>query len=725
MFLKENFLAICKRSEIRRLYAIQKLNGNKLSLQKYAPEPISSISAIRRRSMVSRAGTILSMALIGFAVAISGVAAEKRDLTDMSLQDLLNIEIFSASKFLQKASEAPASIDIITADEIARYGYRNINDVLRSVPGFYVTNDRNYSYIGARGFARPGDYNSRLLLLVDGKRLNDNVYDSFLAGEESPVDIDLISRIEVIRGPSSSLYGASAFFGIINIVTKTGVDFAGTEVSAEAASYDRYKGRITTGTKLHNGVEFLLSATVLDSHGQGKLLFPEYNDRANNFGFAENADAERKRNIFASFSFQNWSARAGHNSRKKIIPTGSFDTVFNTDRTFTIDSHTFADLKYDRVLAGDLGLSLRMTYDRSRYHGDYLYDYSETEDPVFVINRDGSQGEFWGAEFQLTKRFLQKHRFTSGLDYRNNIHQDQDNYDVDPYVSYLSDRRNSDVWAAYLQDEYSIIKDLVLSAGLRYDHYQSFGGTTNPRIGLIYGGSRRTTVKALYGQAFRAPNVYELYYKGGISKDNPLLKPESIRTWELVFERSLGQSVRLSSSVYDYTIKNLITQDMELTSGMLVYENAQKVNAKGLEIQLTRKDANGIQMRLSYTAQRALDADSHEPLSNSPRQVTQASLIAPFVKGKLFASFETLYMGRRRTLSGKAVDSFMVSNLAIFSHKLFRNFELSAGLYNVFDKRYSDPGSEEHRQNSIEQDGRTFRVKIAYRIPFAKFEDGK
>lgn len=162
--------------------------------------------------MISRAGTVLSMVLIGFAVAISGVVAAERDLTDMSLLDLLNIEIFSASKFLQKASEAPASIDIITADEIARYGYRNINDVLRSVPGFYVTNDRNYSYIGARGFARPGDYNSRLLLLVDGKRLNDNVYDSVLAGEESPVDIDLISRIEVIRGPSSSLYGTSARF---------------------------------------------------------------------------------------------------------------------------------------------------------------------------------------------------------------------------------------------------------------------------------------------------------------------------------------------------------------------------------------------------------------------------------------------------------------------------------------------------------------------------------
>jgi outer membrane receptor for ferrienterochelin and colicin len=98
----------------------------------------------------------------------SASAADKGDLTDLSLQELMNVEIFSASKFLQKASEAPSSITIVTADEIQRYGYRNINDVLRSLPGFYISNDRNYSYIGVRGFSRPGDYNSRVLMLVDG-----------------------------------------------------------------------------------------------------------------------------------------------------------------------------------------------------------------------------------------------------------------------------------------------------------------------------------------------------------------------------------------------------------------------------------------------------------------------------------------------------------------------------------------------------------------------------
>ena len=86
-----------------------------------------------------------------------------------------------------------------------RYGYRTLADILRSVRGFYVTNDRNYSYLGVRGFSRPGDYNARILLLVDGHRLNDNIFGAALIGTEFPLDVDLIERVEIIRGPSSSL----------------------------------------------------------------------------------------------------------------------------------------------------------------------------------------------------------------------------------------------------------------------------------------------------------------------------------------------------------------------------------------------------------------------------------------------------------------------------------------------------------------------------------------
>src|SRR3989454_5505517 len=143
-------------------------------------------------------------------------------------QDLPSV--FGASKYEQKPSEAPASISIITADEIQRYGYRTLSEILRSVRGLFTTYDRNYSYIGARGFDRPGDYDTRILLLLDGHRINDNVYDQASIGTESIVDVNAIERVEVIRGPSSSLYGTNAFLAVVNVITKSGRELKGGEI---------------------------------------------------------------------------------------------------------------------------------------------------------------------------------------------------------------------------------------------------------------------------------------------------------------------------------------------------------------------------------------------------------------------------------------------------------------------------------------------------------------
>jgi iron complex outermembrane receptor protein len=130
--------------------------------------------------------------------------------------------VYGASKYEQKVTEAPSSVSIITSSEIKKYGYRTLADILRSVRSFYITYDRNYSYVGVRGFGRPGDYNSRILLLIDGHRTNDNIYNQAFVGAEAIIDVDLIERVEVIRGPGSSLYGSNAFFAVINVITRRG-----------------------------------------------------------------------------------------------------------------------------------------------------------------------------------------------------------------------------------------------------------------------------------------------------------------------------------------------------------------------------------------------------------------------------------------------------------------------------------------------------------------------
>src|ERR1039457_3167614 len=214
------------------------------------------------------------------------------DLTEMPLEALMNIDVpkvYGASKIEQKETEAPASVTVVTADEIKKYGHRTLADVLQSVQGFNVSYDRNYAFLGARGLSL-GDFNDRMLLLVDGHRVNNNYNDGAAIGTDFILDVDLIDRVEVIRGPGSVLYGNNAFFGVINVVTRRGQQLDGFEASGEYGTFDTYKTRMTYGKLFTNGVEVLLSGTYYDSAGEDRLFYPEFNTPGQNFGVAQNMD---------------------------------------------------------------------------------------------------------------------------------------------------------------------------------------------------------------------------------------------------------------------------------------------------------------------------------------------------------------------------------------------------------------------------------------------------
>src|SRR5580658_3787428 len=191
--------------------------------------------------------TVMWLLAICAATATAFAQQTAKDLSDASLQELSNIQVYSASKHMQSASDAPASVTVVTADEIHKYGYRNLADILRSVPGFYVTYDRDYTFVGVRGFGRLGDWNSRILVLIDGHRINDNVLGNAMLGTEFLVDVDMIARVEIVRGPSSSLYGAQAFFAIINVITRKPPELKRLEVSFAPGNFGTYQGRASYG----------------------------------------------------------------------------------------------------------------------------------------------------------------------------------------------------------------------------------------------------------------------------------------------------------------------------------------------------------------------------------------------------------------------------------------------------------------------------------------------
>jgi iron complex outermembrane receptor protein len=156
----------------------------------------------------------------------------------------------------------------------------------------------------------------------------------------------------------------------------------------------------------------------------------------------------------------------------------------------------------------------------------------------------------------------------------------------------------------------------------------------------------------------------------------------------------------------------MITQGTDATDALLVYENNSKVRGSGMEIGLEGKNIHGVNGRMSYSFQSARDEETMQVLSNSPRHLFQMAVNVPFYRDIAQAGLSFRYLGSRRTQSGGIVAGYGTTDINFCSKKFWRTFAFSAGIYNIFNTRYSDPGSDEHRQQAIAQDGRTFRFAL-------------
>ena len=420
-------------------------------------------------------------------------------------------------------------------------------------------------------------------------------------------------------------------------------------------------------------------------------------------------------------TWKDFTLSSGFSTREKQVPTASFGTVFGAGLEQTTDLRAYVDLKFEHEFSQETRLMARVSYDQYSYHGNYPYYASNSApliDPIqVVINQDEALGQWVGTEWQVTQKLFDRHTLVTGVDFNDNLQQSQNNYYAAPgYPDVYIDRSSGLNAGVYGQAEVGLLPSLTFNGGLRYDYYESFGGTVNPRLALIYSPWQQTTFKLLYGKAFRAPNVFELYYEApGANVANPNLSPETIRTYELVYEQYLPANLRFSASGYYYEIHDLISQQMDAL-GQTYYANVDQTRAKGVELELEEKFASGLKARVSYVCQNTEDAITGQELSNSPRNQAKLSLIVPLYKDKVFTGLEVLYTSPVRTLAGNEADAFTVANLTLYSQKIVKGLECSASIYNLFNTQYAFPGSADLREDTVTQNGRTFRVKLTYRF---------
>jgi outer membrane receptor for ferrienterochelin and colicins len=644
--------------------------------------------------------------------ATAGAQQDAKDLSEVSLEELSNIQVYSASKHMQSASEAPASVTIVTADEIQKYGYRNLADILRSVSGFYVTYDRDYTFVGVRGFGRLGDWNSRILVLIDGHRSNNNVLGQAMLGNEFLVDVDMIERVEIVRGPSSSLYGANAFFAVINVITRTPKQVKDWELSFQTGSFGTNEGRATYGHQFHN-LGVLVSGTFYNSTGQ-TLFFPQFDNPANNNGITSDTDYESYKHILATLTYQGFTLQGLFSTRDKGVPTAYFGAVFNDPGDYNIDSHQYVSLDYQHPI-GKWQLDAGTSYDQARLQGPVPEEPLMPGEPV-VLSTYSFRGNWWTGEIKVSRDLFERNHLTVGSEVRDNLRQDQGDL-LNPPNTFSPDPNSSLISALYVQDEFGITSRLTLNAGVRYDHYSTFGGTTNPRAALIYRAAQKTALKLLYGNAFSAPDVYEISPDFGVFYDNNLrLQPEHIQSLEARVEQGLGQYFQLSSGVYRNRISDLISL-VPGTGNNFQYQNAGNAQAVGMDVELSARATNGLQGKASFDYVDAYsESAGHPSLNNSPGPMAKLNLIVPLIDQRLSAGIEGQFLGRRLTLLQDSLSSYQVFNLTLLGHTVGKHLDLAASVWNVLDKKYFDPGRPEDPEDAIQQDGRSFRIKITGRF---------
>ncbi len=655
----------------------------------------------RRRRRPPVRGTAACAAVLLLVSSAWAGGEEQKRLADRSLEELMDVEVatvYGAARREQKVSDAPSSVTIVSRDEIRMFGYHTLAEALQSVRGLYLTYDRQYTSFGIRGFSRLGDYNSRVLLLVNGHRMNDNVYDQALIGTEFPLDMSLVDRIEVIRGPGSALYGTSAFFAVVNVVTRQGQSLDGVELEAATASYDAWRGRVTAGAPVGGDGSWLASVTRLRSDGPD-LYFPEFDSPGTHDGRAIGADYDRHDSAFASFVRGPLTVSGLFGSRTKGIPTGAYGTTFGDPRTKAEDTRGYVDMQYRRPAWDDGEVLVRAFYDEYRYDGWWVFDEGET------INRDVAVGRWIGGEVLASRQLHPRHRVTAGVEFRGNLRQDQGNYDEGTDLVYLDDKRSSSLWAGYVQDEVTVHSRLQLVIGARYDHAGLTGSTVEPRLGAVYRPNERTAIKGLYGRAFRAPNTYELFYSASPSKANPDLEPETLHTGEAVIEYYV-RGLRLSATAYRTGIHELINQTLDESDSQLQYRNLERADAWGTAVDVEYRH-KGLLGRASYGYHRVSDPESEVPLSNAPRHVAALAAGAPLWKNRLTIGIEASHESERLSYDGSTVEGSWVARANLVAAIVPGRVDFAVGIGNLFDTRYRHPVGPELQMSSIEQDGRT------------------
>lgn len=591
------------------------------------------------------------------------------DVTQRPFEELLNTEIITAAKLARQISDAPSAVSIVTAQDIRAYGYRTLDDILSSMRGLYMSHNFRYGFLGGRGYGNPGDYAGRITLLIDGYAAPDGYFGQSFFGEDGFLDVELIERVEYIPGTGSSSYGGGAFLGVVNIITKKGADFGGTQAALDFGSHHLQKQRITWGKKFENGGDLLFSASAYSSDGRPFITDPEE-------GTVGRAGQERNQRLFLKGSVNGWTITSAAVQRPIDVPSSPGITA--------VDTSGFTSLKLDADVNPKLKLS------NHAYIGRYLYR----------VNGDGVEttvSHWWGLDSKLVSTWVDGHTLVLGAEFREDDRQSENI--VGSALSDYSNDVQRKVTSLYAYDDIALAPHWQLNLGLRHDRRDNGTGFTSPRAALIWDSSG-STVKFSTGVSHlqATPNDESFVFV----QPTPI---ERLHTTELVVEQRLAPTTRLIGSIYRYRLDHRPSFDETQAEAM-------PLTTRGAEIELEHNWDNGSRLRASYVYQQVRRDDGSFKV-NAPHHNAKFNFTTPLVGEKLRLGTELQFLGRRFRYDGEEMPAYAIANLALTAKDWWPNWQISLSVRNIFNRRYADVKDPNNGLQTFPRDGRNVWLQIS------------
>jgi len=622
--------------------------------------------------------------------------------------------VISASKVKENIDKTPASIYVVTDKMIEEIGANDIFDALKIVPGIRIKQSYIYNNkISVRGVQTRSS--EKVLVLLDGHSLNINLLNGGATDASKSLPIEFIKKIEVIKGPASALYGENAFTALINIITKKSEDIDGSVIKTKFGSNN------TKSVNLLHGKKYDSNSIVININNQstdGKSVFVK-KDSINKSGYTNPTLSST--NMFLSVVNDNgFYFKGNYNEIKDGSNYGATHMINDTDlskrRSYLLE------LGYKKGITNKTDIHLRTYYDN--YKLDNKWEVNTNR-----IAYTGNEDEKIGLE-SILKTKKDNYVLLTGLSFeQQNLKNPTQKMNWNPKTenpfnttaSYnIIDYSNSDTnyidevdrnfWAFYSEILYDINSDLRINAGARYDYYNDFGKTINPRLGATWRINNNNNLKFLYAHAFRAPTFAELYNKNNPAvQGNPNLKPETVKTYEVTFENESIKNLKSTVTLFNTEIKDIILLENTIQT------NKNKLITNGIEIEAKYNLSRGSYIIANFTKKYVENKTTKNKIANISQNNAFIAInkrINKFLN--LYTEME--YVGsqtRLETDTRDDVPSSITNNMTLLIKNFkSKNLSIKLSAYNIFNTTTYD--SAEPYDYPIS--GRSYMSELTYKF---------